>query len=76
MSTIFLDVEGNKGIGMQLEHRGFVDNIVGNIIPVAKRCNYPGRSRVTRLVSYNLFVYLKTKNKIHTSVKALFLVFP
>ena len=28
-------------------------NIVGNIISAEKRCNYPGRSRVTRLVSYN-----------------------
>ena len=34
---------------------GFVDflcgaNIAGNIISAEKRCNYPGRSRVTRLV--------------------------
>ena len=27
-------------------------NIVGNIISAEKRCNYPGRSRVTQLVSY------------------------
>ena len=27
-------------------------NIVGNIISAEKRCNYPGRSRVTRLVHY------------------------
>ena len=36
---------------------GFVDflcgaNIAGNIISAEKRCNYPGRSRVTRLVMY------------------------
>ena len=36
---------------------GFVDflcgaNIVGNIISAEKICNYPGRSRVTRLVQY------------------------
>ena len=38
---------------------GFVDflcgaNIVGNIISAEKRCNYPGRSRVTRLVDYKI----------------------
>ena len=27
-------------------------NIVGNIISAEKRCNYPGRSRVTQLVTY------------------------
>ena len=31
-------------------------NIVGNIISAEKRCNYPGRSRVTRLV--NVYVSL------------------
>ena len=29
-------------------------NIVGNIISAEKRCNYSGRSRVTRLVTYIL----------------------
>ena len=29
-------------------------NIVGNIISAEKRCNYPGRSRVTRLVIHML----------------------
>ena len=27
-------------------------NTVGNIISAEKRCNYPGRSRVTQLVTY------------------------
>ena len=32
-------------------------NIVGNIISAEKRCNYPGRSRVTRLVSICISVF-------------------
>ena len=31
----------------------FWANIMGNIISAEKRCNYPGRSRVTQLVYYN-----------------------
>ena len=33
-------------------------NIVGKIISAVKICNYPGRSRVARLVMYNTNTYL------------------
>ena len=48
---------------------GFVDflcgaNIAGNIISAEKRCNYPGRSRVTRLVC----VYVRVLACMHARV--------
>ena len=43
-------------------------NIVGNIISAAKRCNYPGRSRVTRL--RNLFLQrVPTRSGLRVRVK-------
>ena len=36
-------------------------NTVGNIISAEKRCNYPGRSRVTQLVEYIYRVYTLTE---------------
>ena len=55
----YMDVEGNKGIGIDpipnpiqyVVCSSMGINIVGNIISAAKRCNYPGRRRVTRLVT-------------------------
>ena len=44
-----LDVEGNKGVGMQWEQQGFDQQW---LMFSVKRCNYPGRSRVSRLVNY------------------------
>ena len=44
-----LDVEGNKGVGMQWEQQGFDQQW---LMFSVKRCNYPGRSRVSRLVSH------------------------
>ena len=38
-------------------------NIVGNIISAEKRCNYPGRSRVTRLV-YDIIYIIMSKMQI------------
>ena len=43
-----LDVEGNKGVGMQWEQQGFDQQW---LMFSVKRCNYPGRSRVSRLVT-------------------------
>ena len=58
-TTVYMDVEGNKGIGIDpipnpiqyVVCSSMGVNIVGNIISAAKRCNYPGRRRATRLVT-------------------------
>ena len=52
-------MEGNKGVGMQWEQQGFDQQW---LMFSVKRCNYPGRSRVSRLVinktnELNIMVY-------------------
>ena len=57
---------------------GFVDflcvaNIVENIISAEKRCNYPGRSRVTRLVVYNEASHLLVNCTLLTNKRTIYL---
>ena len=50
-----LDVEGNKGVGMQWEQQGFDQQW---LMFSVKRCNYPGRSRVSRLVMLYTYIHV------------------
>ena len=54
-------MEGNKGVGMQWEQHG-VDQQW--LMFSVKRCNYPGRSRVSRLVGYVRDMVVKYGTKV------------